>query len=50
MKLRSMEKQVIGMLREHEAGGMVKEVTRRHGISDAGRRSTGARTSPRRVA
>ena len=34
MKRRFSEEQIIGILREQEAGGMVKEITRRHGISE----------------
>ena len=34
MKRRFTEEQIIGILREQEAGGMVKEITRRHGISE----------------
>jgi len=29
------EEQIIGVLREHEAGAKTEEVCRRHGISDA---------------
>ena len=29
-----MEEQIIGILREQEAGGSVKEITRRHGVSE----------------
>ena len=29
------EEQIIGVLREHEAGAKIAEVCRRHGISDA---------------
>jgi putative transposase len=29
------EEQIIGILREHEAGATTAEVCRRHGISDA---------------
>jgi putative transposase len=32
---RFSEEQVIGVLREHEAGAKTAEVCRRHGISDA---------------
>jgi putative transposase len=32
---RFSEEQVIGILREHEAGASTSEVCRRHGISDA---------------
>ena len=32
---RFSEEQIIGMLREHEAGAKTPEVCRRHGISDA---------------
>ena len=34
MKRRYTEEQIIGVLREQEAGGTVKEITRRHGISE----------------
>ena len=34
MKRRFNEEQIIGILREQEAGGTVKEITRRHGISE----------------
>ncbi len=34
MKRRFTEAQIIGILREQEAGGAVKEVTRRHGVSE----------------
>ncbi len=34
MKRRFTEEQIIGILREQEAGGTVKEITRRHGISE----------------
>ncbi len=34
MKRRFTEEQIIGILREQEAGGMVKEITRRHGVSE----------------
>ena len=34
MKRRFTEEQIIGILREQEAGGVVKEITRRHGISE----------------
>ena len=34
MKRRFTEEQIIGVLREQEAGGTVKEITRRHGISE----------------
>ena len=34
MKRRFTEEQIIGMLREQEAGGTVKEITRRHGVSE----------------
>ncbi len=34
MKRRFTEEQIIGILREQEAGGTVKEITRRHGVSD----------------
>ena len=34
MKRRYTEEQIIGILREREAGGTVKEITRRHGISE----------------
>lgn len=32
---RFSEEQIIGILREHEAGAKTQEVCRRHGISDA---------------
>ena len=34
MKRRFTEEQIIGILREQEAGAAVKEITRRHGISE----------------
>ncbi|MFQ6017067.1 MAG: IS3 family transposase [Kiloniellaceae bacterium] len=34
MKRRFTEEQIIGVLREQEAGGQVKEIIRRHGISE----------------
>ncbi len=34
MKRRFTEEQIIGVLREQEAGGVVKEIIRRHGISE----------------
>ena len=34
MKRRFTEEQIIGVLREQEAGAKVKEITRRHGISE----------------
>lgn len=34
MKRRYTEEQIIGILREQESGGTVKEITRRHGISE----------------
>ncbi len=34
MKRRFTEEQIIGILREQEACGMVKEITRRHGVSE----------------
>ncbi len=34
MKRRFTEEQIIGILREQEAGGMVKEITRRHRVSE----------------
>ncbi len=34
MKRRFTEEQIIGVLREQEAGGTVMEVTRRHGVSE----------------
>jgi hypothetical protein len=32
---RFSEEQIIGILREHEAGGKTPDLCRRHGISDA---------------
>lgn len=34
MKKRHTETQIIGILREQEAGAMVKDIVRRHGISE----------------
>ena len=34
MKRRFTDEQIIGVLREQEAGGTVKEITRRHGVSE----------------
>lgn len=34
MKRRFTEEQIIGILREQEVGAAVKEITRRHGISE----------------
>ena len=34
MKRRFSEEQIIGVLREQEAGVTVKEITRRHGVSE----------------
>jgi putative transposase len=34
MKRRFTEEQIIGVLREQEAGGVVKEIIRRHGVSE----------------
>ncbi len=34
MKRRFTEEQIIGVLREQEAGAQVKEIIRRHGISE----------------
>lgn len=34
MKRRFTEEQIIGILREQEAGGTVKEIIRRHGVSE----------------
>ena len=34
MKRRFSEEQIIGVLREQEAGGVVKEIIRRHGVSE----------------
>lgn len=34
MKRRFTEEQIIAVLREQEAGGQVKEIIRRHGISE----------------
>ncbi len=34
MKRRFTEEQIIGILHEQEAGGTVKEITRRHGVSE----------------
>ena len=35
MKKRSSESQIIGILKEQEAGAKVADICRRHGISDA---------------
>ena len=35
MKRRFSEEQIIGILKEHDAGVSVKELCRRHGMSDA---------------
>lgn len=35
MKRRFSEEQIIGILKEHEAGVSAKELCRRHGMSDA---------------
>ena len=35
MKRRFSDEQIIGMLKEHEAGVTAKELCRRHGMSDA---------------
>nr|WP_281932516.1 transposase [Roseibium album] len=35
MKCRFSEEQIIGILKEHEAGISAKELCRRHGMSDA---------------
>ena len=35
MKRRFTDEQIIGILKEHEAGFTVKELCRKHGISDA---------------
>ena len=34
MRRRFTEEQIIGILREQEAGASVKEITRRHGVSE----------------
>ncbi len=34
MKRRFTEEQIIGILREQEVGGTVKEIIRRHGVSE----------------
>ena len=34
MKRRFTEEQIIGVLREQEVGGVVREIIRRHGISE----------------
>lgn len=33
-RTRFSEEQIVGVLREHEAGGTAKEICRRHGISE----------------
>jgi len=35
MKRRYTDEQIIGILKEHEAGFMIKELCRKHGMSDA---------------
>lgn len=35
MKRRFTDEQIIGILKEHEAGFTVKEICRKHGMSDA---------------
>ena len=51
---RFSEEQIIGVLREHEAGAKTEEVCRRHGISSAtftsGNRSTAGWRSRRHAA
>lgn len=34
MKRRFTDEQIIGILREQEAGGSIKEIARRHGVSE----------------
>ena len=51
-RARFTEEQVIGVLKEHEAGAKTADLARKHGVSKAtlciiGRRSTAAWTSPR---
>ena len=51
---RSSEEQIIGILKEHEAGVSVADLCRKHGVSDASIYNWKARfggwTSPRRAA
>lgn len=42
---RFTEDQIIGVLREHEAGVKTAELCRKHGISDASRQNTNSRSS-----
>jgi putative transposase len=47
---RFTEEQIIGISKEHEAGGSVADLCRKHGVSDAsknGRPSSAGWTSPR---
>ena len=51
-RARFTEEQVIGVLKEHEAGAKTADLARKHGVSKAtlsttGRPSTAAWTSPR---